>query len=70
MTAEQKYTGKPEGKIALIASTRREGRVAAASEESKYLVQLYASIKERMSKPDIDLAPKPLTFPMLVSPEQ
>ena len=35
---------------------RREGEVAMASEQSKYLVELYASIKERLSKPDIDLA--------------
>ena len=35
---------------------RREGEVAMASEQSKYLVELYASIKERVSKPDIDLA--------------
>jgi len=55
MIAKQKYTDKPEEETALIASARREGGVAAASEESKYLVELFASVKERMWKPDLDL---------------
>ena len=54
MTAKQKYTDKSEEKT-LIASARREGGVARASEESKYLVELFASVKERMWKPDLDL---------------
>ena len=55
MKAKQKYTDKPEEETALIASARPEGGVAAASEESKYLVELFASVKERMWKPDLDL---------------
>jgi hypothetical protein len=54
MTAKQKYTDMPEEETALIANARREGGVAA-SEESKYLVELFASVKERMWKPDLDL---------------
>jgi hypothetical protein len=54
MTTKQKYMGKPQGKTDLIASARREGVVA--SEESKHLVELFASVKERMSKPNLDLA--------------
>ena len=54
MTAKQKYTDKPEEKT-LIASARREGGVARASEESKYLVELFASVKERMWNQDLDL---------------
>jgi hypothetical protein len=55
MTAKQKYTDKPEEETALIASARRQGGVAPASAESKYLVELFASVKERMWKPDLDL---------------
>lgn len=54
MTTKQKYMGKPEGKTDLIASAGREGVVA--SEESKHLVELFASVKERMWKPNLDLA--------------